>query len=101
MGSRALRVGSLADHDPGSPFQLIDSIRIQIEERLEQLLAEAEKTSSRARRARSPRRVRAAFARSNSAAAPRSDSTAEHAGAPNKGPHGARSDEGARARRAR
>jgi hypothetical protein len=31
MGSRALRVGSLADHDPGSPFQLIDSIRKQIE----------------------------------------------------------------------
>jgi DNA-binding transcriptional ArsR family regulator len=37
------RVGSLADHEPGSRFQLIDSIRKQIEERLEQLLGEAEK----------------------------------------------------------
>jgi DNA-binding transcriptional ArsR family regulator len=37
------RVGSLADHEPGSLFQLIDSIRKQIEERLEQLLGEAEK----------------------------------------------------------
>ena len=36
-------VGSLADHEPGSVFQLIDSIRKQIENRLDQLLGEAEK----------------------------------------------------------
>lgn len=36
-------VGSLADHEPGGLIELIDSIRKQIEERLEHLLAEAEK----------------------------------------------------------
>ena len=43
MRSRPACVGSLADNEPGGLFELIESIRKQIEERLEQLLAEAEK----------------------------------------------------------
>jgi CRP-like cAMP-binding protein len=43
MRSRAACVGSLADNEQGGLFELIESIRKQIEERLEQLLAEAEK----------------------------------------------------------
>jgi CRP-like cAMP-binding protein len=43
MRSRATCVRSLADNEPGGLVELIDSIRKRIEERLEQLLAEAEK----------------------------------------------------------
>jgi CRP-like cAMP-binding protein len=43
MRSRAACVGSLADHEPGSPSELIDTIRKQIHERLNELPGEAEK----------------------------------------------------------
>jgi CRP-like cAMP-binding protein len=43
MRNRAACVGSLADHERGSPSEVIDTIRKQIQERLNELLGEAEK----------------------------------------------------------